>query len=155
MDEAKAGDERFALNMRDARKRAGLSMEALAQLATEYGFTCSQQTIDKIENQGRRVSAGEISALCRALGTTYEALSRPKGLASEAFGILDAARGARQAHAETVAQARVFRDRQHSLRLRIERAKDEGYAEQLADEIGRARPVLDLSLEQALKGDDA
>jgi transcriptional regulator with XRE-family HTH domain len=154
MDDAKGDDVRFAQNMREARKRAGLSMEGLAQRLTELGFSCSQQTIDKIENQGRRVSMGEGVRIARALGTTADALSRPAGLASEAFGILDAARGAREAHAEVVWHARAFRDRQRSLSLRIDRATREGYADELADEIARSRPVLDLTLKEALEGDE-
>lgn len=155
MDDAKGDDVRFAQNMREARQRAGMSMAELAQRLTELGFPCSQQIIDKIENQGRRVSMGEGNRIARVLGTTSDALSRPPGLASEAFGILDAARGARAAHAEVIRQARIFRDRQHSLSLRIERASREGHAEELADEIARSRPVLGLTLKEALEGDES
>lgn len=154
MDDAKGDDVRFAQNMREARKRAGMSMSELAQRLTELGFACSQQIIDKIENQGRKVSLGEANRIARALGTTADALSRPTGLASEAFGILDAARGARAAHAGVVKQARTFRDRQHSLSLRIDRVTRDGHADELADEIARSRPVLDLTLKEALEGDE-
>jgi len=150
-DEATQADARFARNLRTARERLGLSQGDLARLMKEAGFpSLRQQAIARIEHGSRKVGLGEATALARSVGTYTDALTRPWGLAREAWQITDAARDLRTAHAEITRQARRFRAARAALEHALRKAEREGHAADLADEVSAGRRALELSLDDAI-----
>lgn len=149
MDEA---DRRFAGNLRFYRERGGMTQADLAARMADGGFAFRQQTIARIESLARRVSLGEAIALGRAVGTTADALSRPHGLAHDAWQVMDAARSARAAHTAVREQARKFGAEQDRLRRAIGHVEKEGHAVELADELAVGRRAAELSLDAAIAG---
>jgi transcriptional regulator with XRE-family HTH domain len=146
-------DERFRVNFKAARERAGLTQEAVARAMAEAEFAFVQQTIARIELGRRKVSFGEAVALARAVGSTADALSRPPGLALEGWRILDAARQARESHATITVEARKFRDARARLERAAAKAAKDGTAHELADELSVGKRALTLDLDSALKED--
>lgn len=148
VDEVGQTDQRFAMNLRLARERAGLSQEDLAQRMAEWGHKFHQQTITRIENGRRKVSLGESIELAHAVGSTVEALSRPTGLAQDAWAVLYDVRTIRDAHKRATGAAEEFRITQAHLRGLVKRLEDEGAAPALEVEMSVARMALGMTLEQ-------
>lgn len=61
-------DEEIARRLRTTREGLGLSQEALAELMSVRGFDFRQQTVNKIENNQRRLLASELVAFADSLG---------------------------------------------------------------------------------------
>lgn len=148
MDTTGQTDQRFITNLRLARERAGLSQEGLAERMNERGYTAfRQQTITRIENGHRKVSLEEAVQLAQAVGSTADALSRPAGLARDAWAMLRDVQVIRDAHKRAAAAAEEFRITQVHLRGLMKRLENEGAAPLLEVEMSAARRALALSLE--------
>ncbi|MCU1439980.1 MAG: hypothetical protein JWP85_977 [Rhodoglobus sp.] len=74
MDIAIAADRNLATNLRIARERMGISQSSLAEKMTDLGFKFHQTTINKIENNERKVSVSEAGALALLLDATVTML---------------------------------------------------------------------------------
>lgn len=68
-----------ASQLKEVRRRRGLSQEALSALLSELGVPLHQTAIAKIENQKRGVAVGELVALALALNVTPLRLLLPDG----------------------------------------------------------------------------
>lgn len=148
MDDQKPGvtGRRFAANLRAARERAGLSQADLAAKMAAENFPFHQQTVDRIEKGTRRVSIDEAPLLASAVGSTVDALFRPRGLALDAAVIAAETRDARGAYSEAVKEVRRFASITDRLGCRIAKAEAAGHAEALASELAAARRVIALTL---------
>lgn len=146
MEEVGQTDERFAANLRLARERAGMSQEEVAQQMSDLGYKFHQQTITRIENGRRKVSLEEANQLAQAVGSTVDALSRPTGLARDAWTVLHDVRVIRDAHKRANAAAEEFRIMQGHLHHLVKRLEDEGAAPALEVEMSAARRALALIL---------
>lgn len=137
-----AARQRTAANLKAAREHAGLSQEAVAQGMREMGYRFHQQTIGKIEAGDRDVGFHEAVALASVIGTTIHMLARPPGHAAGALRILSAARDARSARSAAEAADRRHRDAVRLLERALERARNDGLAGALADEIAAGERTL-------------
>lgn len=146
MDEVGQTDQRFAANLRLARERAGMSQDDLAQRMSDQGYKFHQNTITRIESGRRKVSLEEANQLAQAVGTTVDALSRPTGLARDAWMILHDVRIIRDAHKRAAETAEEFRITQAHLRAVITRLEEAGTAPALGVEMSVARRALALVL---------
>lgn len=138
-----ATGQRFAVNLKAAREHAGLSQRELAARMNELGFrSFYQQTIGKIEAAGRTVSVGEADKLAQACGVSINMLIRPAGRAAEAFRILNAARRVRDARKAAEVAERKYKDQMGLLDWALRHAREEGLADDLADEIAAGERTL-------------
>ncbi len=135
-------DKWFAVNLRAARERAGLSQEDLAQRMREAGFKFHQQTIGRIEAKERSVRVGEALAFARIVKTNLDALARPpettrqamvlKGATGRLWKLRDDLRGTQREIAGAVER----------LEALVARLKGSDMADVLAEEIRAAERAL-------------
>lgn len=143
-DEPAQTRQRIAENLRDAREHSGLSQAELAEKMRVIGFRVSQQGIAQVESGAQRVPAEELLWLSRILRVSMDALARPRGIAADAWRIIDASREVRDAHGE----ARAWLGRLRAARSRLDRAMAraaaKGLAGDLADEMTIGRHAAEL-----------
>lgn len=124
-----------------------MSQSELAERMTQAEFKgFRQQTIVRIEAGQRAIRLGEAVALAQAVGSSIEALVRPKGLAAEAFTLRDLTRALRSAHEQATTQARVFASVHGRLSRTVARLEKAGHGEALEAELSVARRALELDL---------
>lgn len=136
-------DEWFARNFRAAREAAGMSQAAVAAQMRDLGFPrFEQQTILRVESDGRRVSVGEGIALGRIVGVSHDVLAQPPDLMKARARLSSVTLHLRELR-EQERGIRIARDatEQHLERL-VAEARDGDMAAGLADEIAEAEKVL-------------
>ena len=143
-DEPRQTRQRIAANLRAARENAGLSQADLAEKMRVIGFRTSQQAIAQIESGTQKVPSEELLWLSRILAVSMDGLARPRGIAADAWRIIDAARETREAHKEAGAWAGRHRAARARLERAITRAEEKGLAGELADEMSIGRHALNL-----------
>jgi transcriptional regulator with XRE-family HTH domain len=136
-------DRRVTENLRAARERSGLTQRELAEKMQASGWPAfRQQTITRYEGGQRTLTVGEVDALASALGTDVLTLTRPEGLARQSWLLLDALRLVRETASQIAAlQLRLSNGRAELARL-VRKARDDGHAGQLGQEIAAAEHAL-------------
>jgi transcriptional regulator with XRE-family HTH domain len=121
----------------------GLSQaEVCRQMAARTGLPYQQQTLTRIENGEQAPQLGEAVELAEIVGADLIAMTRPPGLARQAWQLLAAARNAREAHADLADAARRLTDAREAAEHFISKAEADGNAAELADEIAVGRRAL-------------
>lgn len=144
-------DERFAVNIRERRERAGLSQSELSRRMAAVGWQYYPQTVQRVEGGQRKVSVGEAEALARILETTVARLIMP-GPEAEAAGELEPATAdANRAWERILHSARDLTAAQERLRGAVARAEAAGYhgSETVRRLAGNARRAIALDPREA------
>lgn len=121
----------------------GLSQaEVCRQMAARTGLPYQQQTLTRIENGEQAPQLGEAVELAEIVGADLGAMTRPPGLARQAWQMLASARKAREAFSDRAGADQRLADGREAAQHFISKAEDEGNAGELADEIAVARRAL-------------
>lgn len=138
-----AADKRFGENLREARMNAGMTQaEVCRRMTARTGRTYLQQTLTRIENGDQAPQLGEAAELAEIVGHDLSAMTRPPGLAREAWRLLHYAREAREAHDDRGEAGKRLAAARNQMTVAIAKMQKEGHAAALADEIAVARRAL-------------
>lgn len=150
----KAGveDARLAENVREHRQRLGWSQGELARRMSDLGWPWHQQTTRRVEDGGRKVSAGEAAALARILGTTVARLMMPGRQASIAYLLDTFTARAHEAYGQVAAWTASLEAARRQLAHTVGEAKASPWAEapQIADLVRAASEACGLDPGDAL-----
>lgn len=149
-------DAYLAENIRDARRRAGMSQGELARHMAGLGWPWHQQTVRRNEEGTRKISAGELAALARIFSTSADRLMMPGDESTAAALLEQSAAGAHVAWeriarwAESLAAAQ----RQLTRTVREAGAADFSGSRVITEKLAAAREALALTAESAVAAAD-
>jgi transcriptional regulator with XRE-family HTH domain len=158
-DSAGFTEQRFGANLRDAREAAGLSQAEVAEQMNELGmgFRFTQQVVGKIEAGKRPLRLREALMLASVTRASLDVLARPRHASGYAWPIITQVRNVRHWHQVATDSAQHYSGARRMLKLALDRAREAGLAETLANEmlIGElALTELAPASEEEARGDE-
>ena len=146
-------DEQFAINIREARERKGMSQSALADQMRARKWPWWAQTVQKVEAGQRHVRVGEAEALARIFGTTMERLTWP-GTVASAAALLDMSIGRAQGAWERIAnETATLLWNLGQLRITVGETERSGYlgSDEIRETVTEAKLTLQMTPEAAVE----